>query len=518
MDYKKPKKGYRVPKRASEIHDNENPEHLEVVSPNLVDNIAAVEHTFAESFDFILREVSFGPTGQVKMAMAFLETLTDKDGLSDFILEPMHRLSYEEFEVTKLPSRIIDTFPSALKIEEENKWELLEKKIVTGHTILFIDGYDRAIVLEARKWDERGISEPQSESVVVGPREGFVESLRTNASLLRRRLRTPNLVTEAIPIGTTSNTNIAICYLKGVTDEKLVEEVRTRVENINAEAMYSVNLISELVADVRYTPFRMFSITERPDKLASALVEGRVGVIAENSPLALIIPTVFWQFFQTSEDYYEHFPIATLNRLLRMAAFFLVVGLTAFYVAMVTFHQEMVPTRLILAMAAVREPVPYPTVVEALFLEIILEALREAGLRLPKPAGQAVSIVGALVMGQAAVEAGLVSPQLVIAVALAGIASFLIPDYSFVNALRILKFAFILLAGTFGMYGLMLGYLALGIHLTTLTSFGVPYLSPVTPFKLKDMKDVFVRAPWWFMGKKGPDKERGSDNAGQGQD
>jgi len=515
VNYKKPKKGYLLPKKAADLQDQKLSEKPERVSTNLKDNIAAAEFTFKDSLDFIVRKVSFGPSGQVKMAMVFLETLTDKQTLSDFILEPLHTLCFREYDVTKIPSKIIDILPSAIKLEEDSDWEELEKKIVTGHAILFIDGYDQALIMEVRKWNERAISEPQSESVVVGPREGFVESLITNVSLMRRRLRTPNLVMEAIPVGTTSNTNVVICYLKGVTDEKLVDKVRRRVDNINVEAMYEINLINELLSDVRFTPFRMFSTTERPDKLASALVEGRVGLIAENSPMAMIIPTVFWQFFQSSEDYYEHFPMAALNRLLRMMAFFLVVGLTAFYVAIVTFHHEMVPTQLILAMAAIREPVPFPTVVEALFLEVILEGLREAGLRLPKPAGQAVSIVGALVMGQAAVEAGLVSPQLVIIVALAGIASFLIPDYSFVIALRILKFGFILLAGTFGIFGLIIGYMALGIHLTTLQSFGVPYMSPVTPFKYKDMKDVFFRAPWWAMGKKGPRKEGESDGAGQ---
>ena len=516
MDYVKPKKSYRHAKRATEIEDlKKTEERPSKVSSRLVANIEAVEHTFEDSLDFIVREISFGPSGKLRLALVFLETLSDKNSLSDFVLEPLHMMSFDEEEILKVPTKIKDNLPTAIQLEEETDWEEIEKKIVTGHAILFIDGYDHALVMEVRMWNERAISEPQSESVVIGPREGFVESLITNVSLMRRRLRTPNLVMEAIPVGTTSNTNAVVCYLKGVADEELVEEVRRRIDNINAEAMYSVNLINELLPDVRFTPFQMFSTTERPDKLASALIEGRVGIIAENTPMATIIPTVFWQFFQASEDYYEHFPLATLNRLLRMAAFFIVVGLTAFYVAIVTFHHEMVPTQLILAMAAVREPVPFPTVVEALFLEGILEGLREAGLRLPKPAGQAVSIVGALVMGQAAVEAGLVSPQLVIIVALSGIASFLIPDYSFVIALRILKFAFILLAGTFGVFGLIMAYVFLGFHLTSLQSFGVPYMSPVTPFKLKDMKDVFIRAPWWAMGHRGPKSGGGDDDADQ---
>lgn len=516
VEYKKPKKSYLLPQRAVDIKElNKSEKTPEQVSTNLQDNIQAIEYTFKDSLDFILRKMNFGTSGQVRMALSFLETLTDKQGISDFVLEPLNMLAFREHDVTTIPNKIIDILPVALKIEEESNWEELEKKIVTGHAVLFIEGYEQAIVIEARKWSERGISEPQSESVVMGPREGFVESLITNVSLMRRRLRTPNLVMEAIPVGTTSNTNIVICYLKGVADVEMVQKVRRRIDNINVEAMYDLNVVNELISDVKLTPFRMYTTTERPDKLSSALVEGRVGLMAENSPAAMIVPTVFWQFFQSSEDYYEHYPMAAINRILRMLAFFMVVGLTAFYVAIVTFHQEMIPTVLTLSMAAAREPVPFPTVVEAFSLEIILEALREAGLRLPKPAGQAVSIVGALVMGQAAVEAGLVSPQLVIVVALAGIASFLIPDYSFVVALRILKFIFIILAGAFGVFGLIMGYLLLGTHLTSLQSFGVPYMSPVTPFKWQDMKDVFFRAPWWAMGKKGPKQEGGSSSAGK---
>ena len=508
MESKKPRKRYRLPKKVAELENDKAIGDMEVVSPRLADNITATKQVFQDSLDFVVRKVSFGPAGQLQMGLVYLETLTDQDTLSDFILKPISLLSFEEFGVTQIPGKLIDVLPAALDIEEEADWPTLMKKIVSGFALLFIEGYDRALMLEVRKWKERGISEPQNETSVVGPREGFVENLKTNASLLRRRLRTPNLILETVTIGTTSHTGIAICYLRGVADNKLVEKVRQKVQSINVEAMYSVNLVSEMIADVRYTPFRLFATTERPDKLASALVEGRVGILADNTPSALIAPSVFWQFFQSSEDYYEHYPFAAINRGLRMVSFFIVVGLTAAYVAAATFHQEMIPTPLLLAMAAAREPVPLPTVLEALLLEIILEGLREAGLRLPKPAGQAVSIVGALVMGQAAVEAGLISPQVVIAVGLGAVASFLIPDYSFVNALRVLKFLFIALAGAFGAFGLVLGYMALGIHLCSLQSFGIPYTAPVTPFSSKDMKDIFFRAPWWAMGHRGQ-KKRG---------
>lgn len=502
MEYKKPRRSHRLPKKAEELHLNNNPGGQATVSPNLRDNISTLESVFQQSLDFVVRQVSFGPRGKVDLALVFLETLVNQDTLSDYILKPLNYLSFEEFPPTETPAKIIDILPVSVKIEEETDWPKLIEQMVTGYALLFIDGYDRALALEVRAWKERSISEPQNETSVVGPREGFVENIKTNASLLRRRLRTPNLVLETTTIGTTTHTSIAICYLRGVADDKLVEKVKSRVKEIDVEAMYSDNLVAEMLADVRHTPFRLFATTERPDKLASALVEGRVGILADNTPSALIVPSVFWQFFQSSEDYYEHYPLAAINRGLRMLSFFIVVGLTAAYVAAATFHQEMIPTPLLLAMAAARAPVPLPTVLEALLLEVILEGLREAGLRLPKPAGQAVSIVGALVMGQAAVEAGLVSPQVVIAVGLGAVASFLIPDYSFVNALRILKFLFIVLAGAFGAYGLVLGYMALGIHLNSLHSFGIPYTAPVTPFSARDMRDIFIRAPWWILGRK----------------
>lgn len=509
MQYKKPTKRYRFPKKSTELAPSMPEEDAKRVASDLSVNIAAAEQTFDANFDFILRKVSFGASGQVRLALIYLETLVSQDTLSDFILKPMSFFSFEGLEATRIPGKIIDILPAALEFQEETDWAEIIKKVVTGYSVLFIDGYDRALTMEVRQWKERSISEPQNETSVVGPREGFVESLKTNASLLRRRLRTPELVLEALTIGTTSHTGLAICYIRGTAEQDLVEKVRQRVKAIDVNAMYSVNLVSEFLSDVRYTPFRLFATTERPDKLASALVEGRVGILADNTPSALIVPSVFWQFFQSSEDYYEHYPFAAINRGLRMLAFLLVVGLTGAYVAAATFHQEMIPTPLLLAMAAARAPVPLPTMLEALLLEGILEGLREAGLRLPKPAGQALSIVGALVMGQAAVEAGLVSPQVVIVVGLGAVASFLIPDYSFVNALRLLKFVFIILAGTFGAFGLILGYMALGIHLTSLQAFGIPYTAPVTPFSLKDMRDIFVRAPWWAMGKQSPKVGKG---------
>jgi spore germination protein KA len=518
----KPKKANKSTKKPQKPVEKDQEKNL--ILPDLQKNIKVLEETFGDNLDFILREMLAGSKGELSIAVAFLETLVDKVMISEFFLEKLSTYNYETDvlpeEKFKNIEKVLKTIPAALNIEEEDKWEEILKSIVVGKAVFLIDGYHKAWIVEARAWKERGISEPQNETVVHGPREGFVEGLQTNIGLLRRRIKTHNFIAKTVTIGTTSSNDVVICYLKGVADESLVDEVENKIKAINIEGVISDNVINEFIEGTPITPFKLISTTERPDKIAGSLLEGRVAILTENSPNVMIVPTVFWQFFQSAEDYYERFPVAAFNRIIRMISFIFVLSLTAFYVAIATYHQEMLPTQLALTMSAIRGPVPFPTVVEALLLELVLEGLREAGLRLPKAAGQAVSIVGALVMGQAAVEAGLVSPQLVIIVAASGVFSFLIPDYSFVISLRLLKFLLIILASILGIFGLIMGLMGIFLHLNALESFGVPYMSPVTPFKKRDMKDVFIRAPWPQMGKEGPKKgppEKGEEKENEAE-
>lgn len=508
MKLKKPKKAIKPRKKPEKPKADESQDDQGIVSTDIDENVKILEDTFGDNLDFILREMLIGSKSDLNMAVAFLETLVDKVMISEFFLEKLSTYNYDSSEISEEKFKSIDkmlkTIPAALDIEESDKWEDVFSAIVVGKAVFFIDGYNKVWIVEARAWKERGIAEPQNETVVQGPREGFVEGLQTNVGLLRRRLKSENFIAKTVTIGTTTNNDIVICYIKDVADKGLVQEIEEKIKSINIEGAVTGNLINEFIEGTPLTPFKLISTTERPDKVASSLLEGRVAVLTENTPNAMIIPTVFWQFFQSPEDYYERYPIAAFNRVIRIISFFFVLSLTAFYVAVATYHQEMIPTELALAMSAIRGPVPYPTVVEALLLELVLEGLREAGLRLPKAAGQAVSIVGALVMGQAAVEAGLVSPQLVIIVAASGVFSFLIPDYSFVISLRLLKFVLIILSSILGVFGLVMGFMAILLHLNALESFGVPYMAPVTPFKKRDMKDVFWRAPWPKMGKAGP--------------
>ncbi len=521
MKLKKPKKPITPKKKPEKPPKAKESVEEDKISHDIEDNVKELDEVFGDNLDFVIREMLIGSKSELKLAVAFMETLVDKVTISEFFLEKLSTYNYETSDVPedkfKNIEKMLSTIPAALNIEESDSWEDIYTAIVVGKAVFFIDGYHKGWIVEARAWKERGIAEPQNETVVQGPREGFVEGLQTNVGLLRRRLKTENFIAKTITIGTTTNNDIVICYLKGIADDNMVKEVEKKINQINIEGLVTGNVINEFLEETPLTTFKLISTTERPDKIAASLLEGRIAVLTENTPSAMIIPTVFWQFFQASEDYYERFPIAAFNRIIRMASFILVLSLTAFYVAIATYHQEMIPTQLALAMSAIRGPVPFPTVVEAIFLEIVLEGLREAGLRFPKAAGQAVSIVGALVMGQAAVEAGLVSPQLVIIVAGSGVASFLIPDYSFVISLRLLKFGLILLASIFGIYGLIIGLIAIMLHLNSLEGFGVPYMSPVTPFKQGDIKDIFVRAPWPKMGKEGP-KEKSDSQGGEGNE
>ncbi|HEX7057761.1 MAG TPA: spore germination protein [Bacilli bacterium] len=368
--------------------------------------------------------------------------------------------------------------------------------VLGGDTGIIVEGNDQALLLGIRGPKTRSISEPETEAVVRGPREGFIENLRVNTSLLRRKLKTPRLKTKPFTLGTHTNTNIVISYLEGVCDPRIVAEVEGRLQKLKIDGILDSGYIEELIEDSIYSPFPQIQYTERPDIVASALLQGRVAVFVDGTPFVLIVPTVFWHLMQASEDYYERFQMGTLIRFLRYVFLLLALVTPAFYIAITTFHQELIPTSLLLSIAAAREAIPFPAVVEAFIMEITFEALREAGIRLPKAVGQAVSILGALVVGQAAVEAGIVSAPMVIVVAVTGIASFTIPRFNGAIAIRMLRFPLMIAAAIFGMYGILIGIMLILGHMAGLRSFGVPYLSPAGPMSAGDLKDILIRAPW----------------------
>lgn len=335
--------------------------------------------------------------------------------------------------------------------------------------------------------------------------------------MIRRYIKNPNLWVEKMKKGSVTNTDIALMYIQGICDEKVLKEVKQRLEKIDIDSILESGYIEQLIEDETFTTFPTMYHTERPDVVAGNLLEGRFAIIVDGTPFVLIAPALFVQFFQSVEDYYSRFDIATSIRILRVLVFFISLVAPAVYVAATTFHQEMIPTQLLVVIAAQREIVPFPAVVEALTMEVAFEILREAGVRLPRVVGSAVSIVGALVIGQAAVQAGIVSPAMVIIVALTAIASFATPAFAMAISARLIRFIFIIASAVMGFYGLILGIIMMFVHLCSLRSFGVPYMSPLAPFSSQGVKDALFRVPWWADEKR-PESVSKEDKVRQGKD
>ena len=374
------------------------------------------------------------------------------------------------------------------------------REVSIGSAVLLIDGRPGGMAFFLSKWEKRSPDEPKAEPVIRGPREGFTETLSDNTAMLRRKIRSPQLKMRPVEVGRFTQTRVIVAYIEGLADAALVEDVTDRLSQIDIDGILESGYIEELIEDNPWSPFPQLLSTERPDAAAAGLLEGRVVMLVDGTPFALVVPTTLPSLLQSSEDYYQRFWLSTAVRWLRYLFFVLSLLLPSAYVAVLTYHQEMLPTALLLSVARSREEVPFPALVEALLMEITFEALREAGVRLPKQVGTAVSIVGVLVIGEAAVSAGLVSAPMVMVVSLTGIASFTIPRYNAGFAFRMLRFPIMLLAGTLGLLGTMLGVIAIIVHMCRLRSFGVPYLSPLSPADRTAMRDVFIRAPWWMPG------------------
>lgn len=412
-------------------------------------------------------------------------------------------------ERSPLPQLILNR---ALEIGDavlQEEWKDIMMAVLSGDTVILLEGYRTAIICETRGGEQRSVSEPSSQLVVRGPKDGFVESVATNISLIRRRIKSPKLHLEYMKIGTETQTHVALMYMKGIAGEDLIREVRERLHKIAIDEVLESGFIEELIQDKTFTPFPTIYNSERPDVAAGNLLEGRVVIIVDGTPFVLILPAVFTQFFQSAEDYSQRFDIAIMMRIIRYLSFLVLILGPSVYLALTTYHYEMIPTTLLINLLSQRENVPFPAFVEVLLMETAFEILREAGVRMPRVIGQTVSVVGALILGTAVVEAGIITPIMVIVVALTGIASFALPAYNMAIAGRIIRFVFLIMASMFGFYGITLGLIVLVAHMNSLRSFGIPYLSPFVPLSVKGQKDTILRLPLWLMGpRKSPQQMR----------
>lgn len=444
-------------------------------------NKAWLKERLGDNFDVVMQDV--GQPGNPSAFLIYIEGMADSEVISDHVLAPLLRHEWDHISTSQR--------------DQAGDFETVLDAIFAGNGAVFIDKRDQATIVNVRGGTRRGVEEPASEAVIRGPREGFNENLRTNTALVRFKVKSAKLKMESRTIGTESHTQVVLAYMEGIADPKVVEEARSRLDRINIDGILESGYIEEFIEDNPFSPFPQMQYSERPDTVAAQLLEGRFAIFVDGSPFVLLAPVTLMELLQASEDYYERFMIGSMIRLLRLLFTLLSLLLPAVYISILTYHQDMIPTNLLLSIAAAREAIPFPTFVEALIMEVSFEALREASIRLPRTIGQAVSILGALVIGQAAVEAGIVSAPMVIIVSLTGIASFTIPRFNLAITMRMLRFPLMILAGIFGLFGIVIGLVLISIHLARLRSFGVPYLSGLTPSGMKDQHDLFIRLPWW---------------------
>ncbi|WP_078410802.1 spore germination protein [Priestia abyssalis] len=474
----------------------------EFFSASLYSNLEQLQNILGNNPDIAIRRF-YIDIYNVDAAVVFIRGLADKEQIYEQILKSImldfrkHENFISEDRVigSKIKEKMKDHVVTLTDVEELKNIEDCVMNIFNGETALLIDGVDTVLLLGTKKWPSRQIEEPVTEATVRGPREGFVENILMNISLIRRRIKDPNLVLDKYTIGRRSQTTVIVTYMKDITNDNIIQEVKKRLEKINIDQVPESGIIEQLIEDDPLSPFPQLVTTERPDRAASGLLEGRVAILVDGTPFVLLLPITISSILQGPEDYYERWFVGTLVRLMRFGAVIVSLFAPSLYVALVSYHPGLIPTDLVISIAGSREGVPFPSIIEALMMEVTIEILREAGVRLPKPIGQTVGIVGGLVIGEAAVTAGLVSPMMVIVVAVTAISSFSLPQYGVAIAIRVLRFGMMLSAAVLGLFGIIMFAMVITIHLVKLKSFGVEYTSPFIPYRFKDWKDALVRFP-----------------------
>lgn len=469
-------------------------------SNSLKARVQYLQGRFQQAPDFTIRYFRIGKSLEQEGAIVFLKGIVDRTMVHADILRPLliwgRQTESVDWQATE------SLLLSVGQIKELGNMEEGVQSLLRGDTLLLLDGLDLIYAINTRGWEKRGITEPSSEPVIRGPHDGFTETLVTNLSQIRRRLKTTRLKAKRYQVGRYSKTDVALLYLDGIANPQVIEELEKRIEQLDLDALQSSGQLEQLIEDNPYSPFPQIQSTERPDKAVANLLEGRVVLVVDGSPQVLIAPSVFSQFYQSPEDYGSRWLMATFVRLMRLGGFIVALTLPAIYIALISFNYEMIPLRLLIPLAESRSRVPFPPIVEAMLMEITIELLREAGIRLPSPIGQTIGIVGGLVVGQAAVQAGLVSNVMVIVVAVTAIASFVVPTYDVGFSVRLLRFPLMFLAAAFGLVGIAVGLTMLLAHLAILESVGTPYALGISPLRLKDWLDSAIRAPSWFLNQR----------------
>ena len=468
------------------------------ISTQIKDNIAIMENYYRDCADIKKKQMRLGKENEVEAYLIFIEVAVSSGTSS--LGETLKFLNEKRKEEI-----LACLNENGLGISDATYFSTVQEAVdglLTGEAILFVDGFDKAIKIPDKGYPSIGIFEADSEKVVRGSNEGLCESVKQNAALIRKRIRSHKVKARQVKAGVRSNTNIYLMYIEDLANPALLREIEKRLERFEIDGVLDSGVLEQLSEEKWYSPFPQFQTTERPDRAAMALLEGRVVVLSDNSPIGLILPTDYNTFIKTADDYYSRFEIASFGRFIRYVSSFFALTLPGFYLAFTNFHTQILPTSLLLTFASAREGVPFPAVLEVILMELSFELLREAGVRLPGAMGSTIGIVGGLIIGQAAVEAGLVSPIVVIVISFTALCSFAIPNEEFSTAFRLLKFVLIGLSAWLGYFGMLTGLLGILIHLSHLNSFGNSYLAPYVGAErndYQDERDIIWRFPLRFL-------------------
>lgn len=478
-----------------------NPESNDANQPlsnALGDNLTQLRADFGNSPDLVIRDYDL-TSFPIQVAAIYIAGITGKKAIESFVGHALSLEAPSEGPSNQAAGKFVFDYMKEKAISLGKEMIIRDRKglheaLLGGYTVFLIDGLDRAVGGDTGSVEGRAVSEPSTQVTIRGSKEAFTESIQTNIALVRKRIKNPALWVESMKIGTATRTDVSILYMHGVAEETLIRKIKDKLGQIRTDSILESGYVEQFMEENKFSPFPTWYNSERPDSVAAHVLDGRVAIFVDGTPFVLIAPTTFFMFFHTVEDYYQRYDISSLIRLLRLICLFISLFGPALFIAALNFHQEMIPTPLLISLASQREGVPFPTFIEALLMEITFEVIREAGIRLPSPIGQTVSIIGGLVLGQAAVQAGIVSPAMIIVVALTGISSFATPAFNMALSVRMLRFAIMFAAAFLGLYGIAIVSLMLTAHLCSLHSLGTPYMSPLAPFKAKGHTDALIRS------------------------
>jgi spore germination protein KA len=468
-------------------------------SEQLESNLKYVFNLFQGDDTLRKREITNTGKQGYKFCLIYADGMVDSKLMSDNIVRPLMRYQFPE-DCSDLVDMVQTSVVCANSAERTQEVEKIVQAIVYGDTVLLIDGSADVLILDTKGWAKRSVEEPESERVLRGPREGFNESLLVNISMIRRRLRTPDLKLNMLTFGRRTRTKACLCYLDSLVDKHVLEDLKKRLSKIDIDGTLDTQYISELIRDKPYAGIDTIGSTERPDVVAAKMLEGRIALILDGSPQVMTVPFLLIEAFQSDEDYYLSYLFSSIGRILRIFAFYVSISLPSVYIAAVTYHPEILPAPLLISIAQARQGVPFPTILELVMMLIVFELLRESGGRMPGNMGQTLSIVGALVIGQAAVEAKIVSAPIIIIVATTGITGLMnqkIKGFDIAS-----RFLMLAMSSVLGLYGFLFANIALLSLLYQTDSFGVPIMGRMRMTKLQDYKDTYIRAPWWLMLKR----------------